>query len=105
MQSFEVVIERLDGEASEVYLDQGITSFGRAQDNQIVLDDPVVSGHHGLLRARMNILMIEDRGSRNGLRVNGELVNRKTLFAGDTVAVGSSKIHVKVGSRNPRGFL
>ena len=106
MQSFEVVIERADGDGvCEVQIDEGITSFGRANDNHIVLNDPSVSGHHGLLRARMNVLMIEDRDSKNGVRVNGGRVIRKTLFAGDEVEVGSYKLHVRVGSRSPRGFI
>lgn len=102
MHSFEVVVERASGGASVVHLDQGITSLGCAQDNQIVLVDSAVSEHHGLLRARMNILMVEDCGNTSGVRVNGELVTRKTLFSGDTVFVGSCKIYVKEGSRKPR---
>lgn len=106
MQPFELVIEPLDGGVvRETWIDEGLVTFGRAPDNQVVLDDRTISGRHGVLRARANVLVVEDCDSTNGVRVNGERVFRKTLFSGDVIKIGTHNIHVRVGSRNPRGFL
>lgn len=52
----------------------GETTVGRGGDNMVVLDDPVVSGHHCLIVGRDGKLMLWDLGSTNGTRVNSRAV-------------------------------
>lgn len=68
-------------------LGQRIT-IGRAPDNQIVLPDPIVSGHHAVITNTTNGLLIEDLGSLNGVFVNGTRVQNATVKPGDIVLLG-----------------
>jgi ABC transport system ATP-binding/permease protein len=47
-----------------------ILRIGRAPDNDLVIADPSVSGHHAELRTTGGITRIVDLGSRNGTFVN-----------------------------------
>jgi len=67
-------------------------SIGRADDNDLVLDHPTVSRRHAVITPQPTGATIEDCGSASGLRVNGELVQRATLTAGDEIAVGPFRI-------------
>ncbi len=63
--------------------------LGRAQDADVVIDDPGVSRAHALVWLDSGgSLFIEDRGSRNGVSVNGSKVKRRALARGDRVALG-----------------
>lgn len=62
--------------------------IGRAQDNDVVLDEGVVSSHHVRVVAPGTIV---DEGSTNGTLVNGRrLEGRAALRDGDVVQVGST---------------
>ncbi len=50
--------------------DARIVRIGRDTDNDIVLDDPRVSGHHARLIVSASRTLIEDLGSSNGTFVN-----------------------------------
>src|SRR5262249_60922039 len=54
------------------------------------LPDRWVSQNHARLARAGDRWSIEDDGSRNGSRVNGERVERKTLNDGDVVECGGS---------------
>jgi pSer/pThr/pTyr-binding forkhead associated (FHA) protein len=49
-------------------------TFGRGEDNDIVIPDPAVSRVHAELRQEADGFIITDRGSANGTRVNGVVV-------------------------------
>ncbi|HTM23283.1 MAG TPA: FHA domain-containing protein, partial [Kofleriaceae bacterium] len=66
-----LVVIRDDGAVNHVLPQSGSVTLGRAEDNDIRLDDPSVSRHH----ARLTVgppLRLEDLGSRNGVRVRGQ---------------------------------
>ncbi|MFF5073588.1 FHA domain-containing protein [Micromonospora olivasterospora] len=61
---------------------------GRAPDNDIVLDDLLVSRHHAdLVRDGAGFRVI-DLGTRNGTYVNGRQVEQAVLNAGDLLSFG-----------------
>jgi ABC-type multidrug transport system ATPase subunit len=63
--------------------------IGRDADNDIVVDDLLVSRFHAELRARPDGLHeLVDLGSRNGTFVNGRLVDRAIVHELDIVGVG-----------------
>jgi hypothetical protein len=65
------------------------TTFGRVAQNDIVLLSPAVSRYHGRFIVTGNECVVEDYGSSNGIRVNGEAVHdRRTLFDEDVVEAG-----------------
>ncbi len=57
--------------------------IGRAPDNDIVLEEPNVSWHHAELRAGPTIV---DLGSRNGVRLNEQMIRGEARLGPDAVA-------------------
>jgi DNA-binding response OmpR family regulator len=65
-----------------------VTTIGRWQDNDIVVDDRWVSRHHARLRREGDQYTIEDLGSKNGTLVNGRRIAGPTLLSdGDEIQV------------------
>ncbi|MFC8347521.1 FHA domain-containing protein [Streptomyces sp. NPDC057280] len=65
--------------------------IGRADDNDLVIDDLVVSRRHAELRAHPDgTYEIVDVGSHNGTYLNGSPVTRALLGPGDVVGIGHS---------------
>ncbi|MGW0908999.1 FHA domain-containing protein [Streptomyces sp. NPDC002853] len=63
--------------------------IGRAADNDLVIDDLVVSRRHAELRVLADgTYEIVDLGSHNGTYLNGQPVGRAPVAAGDIVGVG-----------------
>ena len=65
-------------------------AIGRAVDCDLQIQDASVSTRHCELRYDGYQWTIVDLKSRNGVRVNGELVQRQRLQSGDTIVIGSS---------------
>jgi two-component system cell cycle response regulator len=61
---------------------------GRGEDVDVFVDHPRVSRRHALIRVRERVVWLEDLGSRNGTRVNGEPTLRRVLEHGDLVELG-----------------
>lgn len=81
---------------SSVDIPEGELLIGRSEDEGFFLDDGRVSRRHALIRRQGNELSIEDLGSKNGVRVNGIVVESARLSPGDRVGLGDS-ILVVVG--------
>ncbi|MDQ0604090.1 ABC-type multidrug transport system ATPase subunit/ABC-type multidrug transport system permease subunit [Streptomyces canus] len=65
--------------------------IGRAADNDLVIDDLVVSRRHAELRAHPDgTYEIADLGSHNGTYLNGSPVTSAQLGPGDVVGIGHS---------------
>lgn len=62
-------------------------TFGRGDDNDIVISDPAVSRVHAELRQEADGFVIADRGSANGTRVNGVVVTTERLRPGDEIEI------------------
>ena len=62
-------------------------TVGRKPSNDIVLDDPTVSGVHAAF-LHMQHTYIEDMNSTNGVKLNGKPVNKRQLNHGDLVMIG-----------------
>ncbi len=72
----------------EVLLRKEVTTIGRKPDNDIVIDNQAISGHHAELVKSNNALAIEDLGSLNGTYLNGQKVSKSELYDGDIVSLG-----------------
>jgi pSer/pThr/pTyr-binding forkhead associated (FHA) protein len=73
-----------------------LISIGRASDNDVILDDPLVSRHHCQLKLQHGAYGLADLGSRNGSWVNGERVSEVALGPGDRIRIGSTEIEFQV---------
>ena len=62
-------------------------TVGRKPSNDIVLDDPTVSGVHAAFLYMQNTY-IEDMKSTNGIKLNGKKVSKRQLNHGDIVQIG-----------------
>jgi pSer/pThr/pTyr-binding forkhead associated (FHA) protein len=83
------LIVSIDGDVvKEVALSKTRTTLGRRPSNDIVFDNLAVSGEHAVLTLEGPAIRIEDLGSTNGTRVNGETVRDQVLRDGDVIAIG-----------------
>jgi ABC-type multidrug transport system ATPase subunit len=84
--------------AAETPMRQGNLRIGRAPDNDLVVDDLIVSRYHAELRSTPDgRYEITDLGSPNGTYVNGRRVSAQLLSDGDTVGVGRSTFRLTGG--------
>lgn len=68
-------------------------SIGRRPHHDIAIDNLAVSGDHAALVRVGNQLILEDGGSTNGTKVNGQHVEKQPLKNGDVIEIG--KFHLK----------
>ncbi|HLP43091.1 MAG TPA: FHA domain-containing protein, partial [Fibrobacteria bacterium] len=69
-----------------------ITTLGRNEANDILLDDPKVSSFHGNILGREDGYHLLDLKSRNGTLVNGAKVTACPLKDGDILAFGDIRL-------------
>lgn len=72
----------------EIPLDREQLTIGRKPDNDVVIDNPAVSGHHAKLARVQAVYFLEDLGSTNGTFVNEKKIDKKQLRDGDRVTIG-----------------
>lgn len=63
-------------------------TFGRSEDNDVVIPGDSASRVHAELRLEDGAFVLEDRASRNGTWVNGERATVHRLRPGDRIAIG-----------------
>ena len=87
------LIVSIDGAVvKELALTKARTTLGRRPYNDIVFDNLAVSGEHAVLMVEGQDVSIEDLGSTNGTRVNGETVRRRILQDADVITIGKYKV-------------
>ncbi|HLI07310.1 MAG TPA: ATP-binding cassette domain-containing protein [Ktedonobacteraceae bacterium] len=75
-----------------VPLNTPVVTIGRYPDNIIILDHPLVSGHHARIeQMRRGGYRIVDLGSTNRVYVNGQRVSDHILKPGDVIRIGPYK--------------
>jgi hypothetical protein len=93
-------------EVKHVFLHKDRTTLGRNPDNDIVLDNMVVSGRHCTFDLKgVADVYVNDLGSTNGTYVNDHMVKRpQLLHDGDVIAIGNFRIKYLQASEEPSGF-
>lgn len=77
----------------EIDLAQGETVLGRSAGCHVTIEDPLVSRQHARIRVSRDRATIEDLGSRNGLLVNGRVVQGpQPLADGDRIRIGTQEM-------------
>jgi predicted component of type VI protein secretion system len=65
------------------------------------INSPKVSRRHCCLAMAYDRVLIRDLGSRNGVRVNGRLVDESRLYEGDELAIGPILFRLETLDENP----
>lgn len=71
--------------------------IGRHPDNDIIIDDPGASRHHGLLSARDGSVFFEDLGTGNGSMISGVPIPPRTRIEvkeGDFINIGDVRLQL-----------
>ncbi len=80
--------------------------IGRSPDNDLNLTDDTVSYHHARIWDDNGNISIEDLGSRNGVFVNGLLVEQKAALApGDSIQLGRVALKYDASAKDLEGTL
>ena len=64
-------------------------TIGRRDTNDVIIEDPAVSGHHARIDAMADRWMLIDLQSKNGSFVNEQLVNSHWLKHEDVISIGA----------------
>ena len=71
----------------EIPFDKPALMVGRKPDNDVVIDNPAVSGHHCRLSVQGGTYFVEDLDSTNGTYVNEKRIKKAGLHHNDVVGV------------------
>jgi hypothetical protein len=96
----------------EFDLAKGATLIGRSAECHVTIEDPLVSRQHARIVIGGDDAVVEDLGSRNGVKVNGQAIKGTArLKDGDRLRIGTQELvfcQVGMGAQPPAkttGFL
>jgi len=84
-----------------VQITRPVILIGRHPECDVRIDSPQVSRRHCCLALAYDRLMVRDLGSRNGVRVNGRVVEEVRLRPGDEVAIAQFLYRLEVPAPEP----
>lgn len=84
--------------SSAIQLEHG-TRFGRAADNDVIIDSLLASPHHARAFMADEQLTLLDLGSARGTFVNGVRIKQTVLTRGDTISMGGERFRVGTDGR------
>lgn len=95
-----LVVRDPSGKTRIVPLLTGEMTIGRGPDNALVLDqaDHSASRHHAAITVDGPVVVVTDRGSTNGVLVNGERVERAAITPGDEVQMGKTVLWIEAAA-------
>jgi len=80
----------------EMDLPLGELVIGRSASCGLTIDDPLVSRSHARLIVEADRVLIEDAGSRNGIRVNGRTISgRMEMGDGSRLRLGTQELMIR----------
>ncbi len=68
------------------------TNIGRHVNNNIIINEPLVSRYHARVLYRDEKFYLEDLDSTHGTKVNGERIKIQQITNGDTISIASTPI-------------
>ena len=83
-------------EGQRITVPEGGLKIGRADENDVVLDDEGASRFHARLLLDNGSLWLQDAGSRNGVFVNGvRVTGHQALRVDDVVTIGGHSFTIR----------
>ena len=74
--------------APVIALQRPVILIGRHPECDVRIDSPQISRRHCCIALAYDRLLVRDLGSRNGVRVNGRVIEETVLRPGDELAIG-----------------
>ena len=84
-------------EGSDIALDRAMVVVGRHPLCDVRLDSLRISRHHCCVTPEAEGVSVRDLGSTNGIRINGERVERGRLKPGDELSIGHIRYRFESG--------
>lgn len=76
--------------SSQVFpIKSAVTKIGRKLDNDLVIQDSLVSRYHAEIRFEENRFIIADLDSTGGTFINNKRVNKGVLYSGDIILLAN----------------
>jgi pSer/pThr/pTyr-binding forkhead associated (FHA) protein len=100
---FKITLKLGDKVLASFESDNEEISIGRADSNDIKIDNLAVSGKHARVRKVLNTYLIEDLGSTNGTFVNDKKIDRYELLDQDQVTIGKHCLNFSISSDSKKG--
>lgn len=80
-----------------------ITTLGRSASNTIVVNDDYASAEHARIVLEDGQWWLEDRGSRNGTRINDLAIDQRTILTdSDVIGIGNLRYRLTLISNASR---
>jgi pSer/pThr/pTyr-binding forkhead associated (FHA) protein len=90
---FKLILKFQDTVVDEHTFEEIPVTIGRRDDNDIVIDNMAVSGHHAVIETEApNYYVLVDLDALNGTFLNENKVGRERLFDGDVIQIGKHKL-------------
>jgi pSer/pThr/pTyr-binding forkhead associated (FHA) protein len=84
-------------------LQEGVSiTIGRREDNDVVIEDSAVSGHHAKIDSLGERFVLIDLQSKNGSFVNEQLINSHWLKHGDVINIGDHSLVFEQNMKEPK---
>ncbi len=92
-------------EGSDIPLDHSLVVVGRHPLCDVRLDSLRISRHHCCMTQDQEDLVVRDLGSTNGIRINGERVERGRLRPGDELSIAHIRYRLENGLAQERTLV
>jgi len=76
-------------------------SIGRHSSNKLVLVDDMASRLHAVIERVTEGFRLRDLDSRNGVKVNGQLVKNALILPGDVITIGKTIMRIVIPGMDP----
>jgi pSer/pThr/pTyr-binding forkhead associated (FHA) protein len=93
-----LIVRRGPSEGTSFTLSSDVTTIGRGDFADVVLDDVTVSRNHAEIRHTPEGWQLRDVGSLNGTYVNRERIDEIVLSGGDEVQIGKYRFVFLIGA-------
>ena len=91
----ELIVRRGTEEFKRINLPDGsVLDIGSLPENEVFLDEEIVSRHHARFEARAGRYFLTDLNSTNGTRLNGNEIDEEEVAIGDAIAIGPYSLEV-----------
>jgi len=94
----QLIVKALDKVIKEIILAKDGFSIGRLPDNDLELNDHLVSRHHSKIIKQGIEFFVQDLGSANGTFLNKKAIKTERLKDGDEIQIGHTTIVFKAES-------